>query len=464
MDILNKALLEDIKSILIENINDNELAFKIDEFHAYEIAKVLLDLDPLLRKKLYKSLSMFKLTEVFEELSPKDAFLLLEEMNITTIINIFQNIETDDLVDIIEIIEDKDKQLTFLALIDPKKRKTIKAYLNFNDNLVGSIMNTNYVKINRDMTIATAIKKVVADAPNVEYIHNIYVVNDSNNLVGTISLKELINKGNEKASLVEDVMVSNLVYLYPTTDLEESIELMKNYDFQLLPVVSHDKQLIGIVSFDDIVEVLNEESQSDYANLAGLTDVRIEENETVFSSLKKRLPWLIILLFVNLITSSIITSYERELQTLTTLAVFMPLILNMAGNSSTQGLGVIIRMFATSQLKTKTSIIKHLFKEFLTGLINGVLVGIGLFILVMLFNLIRGDSFEQGLNMAFVISLSISIALIVATLAGSLVPLFINAIKIDPATASGPFITTINDIFSLLIYFGLATTFIASLS
>ncbi|MFO7969835.1 MAG: magnesium transporter [Candidatus Izemoplasmatales bacterium] len=464
MEDVNTALLNEIKSILINENKADVINQKLAKFHSYEIAKILLDLDPLLRTKLYKFLSILDLTEVFEELEPEDAFYLLEEMNVTIIINVFESMETDDLIDIIELIEDKDKRLNYLSLIEPKKRKTIKTYLNFDDDLVGSILNTNLVKISVNLTISEAIKKVVEAAPDVEYIHNIYVVDDDNHLLGTISLKELINKGNEKHMAVESIMVTNLVYLLPTTDLEEAIELMKNYDFQLLPVINNNNELIGIVSFDDIVEVLNEESQSDYANLAGLTDVNIEEDETVFSSLKKRLPWLVILLFVNLITSSIITNYEKELQALTTLAVFMPLILNMAGNSSTQGLGVIIRLFATNQLKTKKNILNHLFKEFLTGLINGLIIGVGLFILVILFNFIRGEVFLEGLNLAFVISLSISIALIVATLAGSLVPLIINALKIDPATASGPFITTINDILSLLIYFGLATAFITTLT
>ena len=385
-------------------------------------------------------------------------------MNVTTIINIFDLIETDDLVDIIENIEDKEKQVLYLSMISPKKRKVIHSFLHFDEDMVGSIMNNNFAKVNANMTVKKAIKAIVDIAPEVEYIHNIYVVDEKNHLVGTLSLKELINKGNEKTTLIRDIMVENLIYLYPTTEIEEAIEIMKNYDFQLCPVVNSDLLLIGIISFDDTLEAMNEESTADYASLAGLTDVDIKEDETVFSSLKKRLPWLMILLFVNLITSSIITGYEKELQTLTTLAIFMPLILNMAGNSSTQGLGVIIRLFAKNQLKQKRMIIKHLFKELLTGMINGLFVGVGLFLLVLLFNLIRGESFDTGLNFALVIGLSIQLALIVATLAGSLVPLLMNSLRIDPATASGPFITTINDILSLLIYFGLATALISGLS
>ena len=171
-----------------------------------------------------------------------------------------------------------------------------------------------------------------------------------------------------------------------------------------------------------------------------------------------------VLLFVNLITSSIIIGFEEQLKLLPTLAIFMPLILNMAGNSGTQSLGIMIRLFATNQLDSKKTVFKHLFNEFLTGLVNGLVIAIGLFVMVILLNLIKGQDFTTGLSFAFVTALSINIALIVATLAGALVPLFINSLKIDPAVASGPFITTINDILSLLIYFGLASILIASLA
>lgn len=456
--------IQDIIDILEKNDDFKYINEILDKYHHYEIAKVITDLDDDLLNKIYSSLNVLKLTDIFEELSPEDAFLLFEKMDLTTLINVLEHIETDDLVDIIEHIDDEEKQVIYLSMIPNKKRKIIKSYLHFDEDMVGSIMNNNFAKIYEDMTVKKAIKAVVDIAPSVDYIHNIYVVNKDNVLVGTLSLKELIHNGNDKSALIKDLMIEKMVYLNPVTNIEDAIELMKNYDFQLMPVVNSDHKLIGIISFDDTLEALNIESSSDYASLAGLTDVEISEDESVFSSLKKRLPWLVVLLFVNLITSSIISGYEAELQTLTTLAIFMPMILDMAGNSSTQGLGVIIRLFATNQLKTKKSIVKHLLKELLTGFINGLVIGIGLFLMVILINFIKGQAFSEGLNFAFVVALSIQLALFVATFTGSFVPLLINALKIDPATASGPFITTINDIISLLIYFSLATSLIAGLS
>jgi magnesium transporter len=464
-DLIKEFLPEnEILDLLVNTTNEEELKEQIDVYYDYELAKVFKDLDFDLRKKFYRVLSIRKLTEVFEELDPEDAFEILKDTSLEIIVNVFKEMETDDLVDIINAIEDKEDRITYLSLIDVNKRTIIKNLLDFNESLVGSIMNNDFISIPANFTIKNAIKRVVSLAPDIEFIHNVYITDEAGYLKGAMSLKELISAGYDQTQLMEDLMSTNLIFVTPLTDVEDAIEIMKNYDFLLLPVVDKNQKLIGIVSFDDILEALNEESDEDYSSLAGLSDVVIDEKETVFSTVKKRLPWLVILLFVNLITSSIIIGFEDQLRLLPTLAIFMPLILNMAGNSGTQSLGIVIRLFATNQLDKRKAILKHITNEFFTGLINGLVIGVGLFLLVIIFNVVQGQDFTTGLNFAFVVALSINIALIVATLAGTLVPLLINLFKIDPAVASGPFITTINDIFSLLIYFGLASLLILALA
>ena len=464
MEDFNREIIsEEIIQLLRLNENEKILKEKLDIYHDYELARVLILLEPDDRKELYKILPIKKLTEVFEELDPKEAFLILKDTSLEVIVSIFKEMETDDLVDIINTIEDKEDRITYLSLIEVHKRVVIKSLLDFEKGLVGAIMNNDFVAISKSFTVKQAIKKVVSLAPEVEFIHNVYITDEKGVLEGAMSLKELISSGYDQNQYIENLMSTNLIYVTPSTDVETAIEIMKNYDFLLLPVVDKYMKIIGIVSFDDILEALNEESDEDYSSLAGLSDVVIDEKETVFITIKKRLPWLIILLLINLITSSIIVGFQNELIILPTLAIFMPLILNMAGNSGTQSLGIIIRLFATNQLENRKSILKHLFNEFLTGLVNGLVISVGLFIIVIIFNLVKGQSFSTGINFAFVIALSINISLIVATLAGSIVPLIINILKIDPAVASGPFITTINDILSLLIYFGLASLLITSL-
>jgi len=304
---------------------------------------------------------------------------------------------------------------------------------------------------------------MVKMAADIEFINVLYVV-ENNKLVGAISLKEIMSAGNTPDRLISDLMTVNLITVNPETKNEEAIFLMKNYDFLLLPVVDDVFEIIGIVSFDDMFETMNYESDMDYSRLAGVTDVNIDENsENVVSSVKKRIPWLIILLFINLITSGIVTGFESILTAIPTLALFMPLILNMAGNTGTQSLGVIIQLFASNQLVEKKDIAKHLLREFITGIVNGIAIGALLFVLVLVIKLIDGTSFIDAASFAKVISISIAVSLSAATIAGAGIPLVMKMIKVDPAVASGPFITTVNDIISLLIYFSLATVMLAEI-
>lgn len=371
--------------------------------------------------------------------------------------------EIDDLVDVIQAISDRNENIKYIGLLDLQRRNQIKQLIEYDDTVVGSILNTNYVEITPNMTVKQAIKTMVKLAEDIEFINVLYVV-ENKKLVGAVSLKEIISAGNNPDRLISDIMTVNLITVNPDTKNEEAIFLMKNYDFLLLPVVDSEFNMIGIVSFDDMFETMNYESDMDYSRLAGVTDVNIDENtENVFSSVKKRIPWLIILLFINLITSGIVTGFESVLTAIPTLALFMPLILNMAGNTGTQSLGVIIQLFAYNQLTEKKDIVKHLFREFLTGIVNGVAIGALLFVLVVLLKIIDGVSFYDAISFAKVISISIAVSLAAATIAGAGIPLIMKIVKVDPAVASGPFITTVNDIISLMIYFGLASIMLTDL-
>jgi magnesium transporter len=222
--------------------------------------------------------------------------------------------------------------------------------------------------------------------------------------------------------------------------------------------------MLGVVSFDDMAEAIDDESENDYAQLAAVSDIDIaEEDENVLLTVKKRFPWLAILLFFDLITSSIVAKFEGVLTVLPTLALFMPLILNMAGNTGTQSLGVIIGLFAVNELDDRKKIGRHLLNELLVGLLNGFFIGLILFGMVLLFQRFGGSTWAESARFAMVISLAIGVALGASTMAGALVPLFIKWLRLDPAVASGPFITTIDDILSLLIYFALAVTMLGDL-
>ncbi len=452
----------DILNLFHSDINLEKKKELLDEFHDYDLSQTLLHLEPSDQQEFISLFSAKQLANIFSISDSHEMIPIILSISKRIIADVFNEMQPDDLVDIIRELE-SNLQTTYISLINPMMRPNIKELISFDDDVVGSFMNTSYVEIKKTDTIKEAIKKVVNQAPNVEYIVNLYVT-ELGYLEGVCSLKELISSGNNPTLTIAEIMATNIVASTPDTRNEEAIELMKNYDFLLLPIVDHDFKMLGIVSFDDMVEALNKESDADYSRLAGVTDIHIDEDhETILSTIKKRMPWLVILLFINLITSSIVSGYETILTQIPTLALFMPLILNMAGNTGTQSLGVIIRLFATNQLDNKRSVLKHLSKELFTGIINGIIIAIGLFAMVIILKLIDHQSIETILPFAFVIALSIAIALIVSSLAGAIVPLLMNLFKVDPAVASGPFITTINDIISLLIYFGLASIMLSQL-
>jgi len=459
---------EDLETLTLEIINlfKSDLSLeekkeKLDAFHDFELSLCLLELTQEERNQFFLLFDASSIASILSQLDEEEVIPIIKDMEISRVSKVFNEMQSDDLVDIIKEM-DKEDQTTYLSLINPHTRPNIKQLINFDETVVGSIMNTSYVEIKKTDTIKQAIRKVVDQAPDVEFISNIYVT-DLGYLEGAISLKELISSGNHPEMKIEEIMATNIIASTPETKNEEAIELMKNYDFLLLPIVDKNFKMLGIVSFDDMVEALNEESDADYSRLAGVTDIHVEEHETIFSTVKKRMPWLFVLLFINLITSSIVRGYSGVLTAIPMLALFMPLLSNMAGNSGTQSLGVIIRLFAKSQLETKTSVFKHLLKEFLTGLVNGIIIASFLFVMVIIMKMLDHQTFKEVLPFASVIALAISVALTVSTLAGALVPLIMKWLKIDPAVASGPFITTISDITTLVIYFGLASILLASL-
>lgn len=453
----------EILAILRSDLSAERKEEALDEFHDHELGEAFLAMNKDDRKRFALLLSPKLMASIIAELDPEDVIPLLKEMHISDAGKILNEMQGDDLVDVLQAFETRDERVTYLSLVTLEKRNSIKNMIDYNENLVGSIMNNNFVEIDRSATVKSAIKKLVQVAPQVEFINNLYVT-ENQTLVGVLSLKEIMSAGNQPDRPVDDLMTINLITVMPTTPKEDAIEIMKNYDFYLLPVVNEKKQMLGIISFDDMAEAIDKESETDYSQMAGVTDINIdEESENIVTTVKKRFPWLAILLFLDLISSSIVAGFEHVLTQIPLIALFMPLILNMAGNTGTQSLGVVITLFAVNELDEKKSVVLHLLKEILIGIINGIAIGLLLFGMVLLMQWIRGESISSGISFALVISLSIAISLVACTFVGALIPVLMRLVRIDPAVASGPFITTIADIVSLLLYFSLAILFLGLL-
>ncbi len=442
-----KKLDDKFKTILINAIQKNDIdAFREEflEVHPYEQAKFYVSQEQEVRQQISSYLSPSEMAELFHNLDSEDQESTLEEMEPAYVANMLAEMYADDAVDVLNELE-KDQVVSYLTIMDDEAAQEIKDLLHYEEKTAGSIMTTEFVAILANQTIKNAMKILKSEAPDAETIYYIYVVEDEERLVGVISLRDLIIADDNK--LISEVMNDRVVSVSVSEDQENVARMMKDYDFLAVPVLDFQRHLLGIITVDDILDVLVEEASEDYSKLAGVPDV--EGNDySAFSAARKRLPWLIILLFLGMFTASLIGRFEETLNQVSILAVFIPLIAGMAGNTGTQALAVAVRGIALGESDHKSKI-QMLKKEIGTGLIIGLVCGILVMIVV--------DVWKHSLVLGILVGVSIFTTLTISTMAGALIPLVMHKFKIDPAVASGPFITTLNDIISILIYFGLAT-------
>lgn len=423
------------------------------ELHPYDQANIFVNLPKETRLQIYTYLSPDEMAEVIEHFELDDVGEIITEMNPRFAAQIFDELSTDDAVDIMNTLE-RNQIASYLTLMNREEAREIKNLLHYEERTAGSIMTTEYVVVNQNMTIRQAMLHLREKAPDAETIYYVFVTDNEKRLVGVISLRDLIIA--EDDWVVSDVMSERVVYASAGDDQESIAKLMRDYDFLALPVVDFKKHLLGIITVDDILDVMDEEASDDYSKLAAVTDMDRNDLSAVDAA-KKRLPWLIILLFLGMITASLIGQFEDTISQVALLAVFIPLIAGMAGNTGTQALAVTVRGIATGDVMSE-GVLKRLMRETLTGLITGIVCGATIIFVVVVW---------QGIDQLFlgiVVGVSIMVSLIVATIAGAFLPLLMHKIKIDPAVASGPFITTINDIISVIIYFGMATMFMEYLT
>ncbi|WP_163537058.1 magnesium transporter [Gracilibacillus sp. YIM 98692] len=438
-------LWENIQKALVNKQIDQ---FRADflEIHPYDQAKIFEEQEEDIRFLIYSYLSPEEMAEVIEHVERDTVADILIEMVPAYAAKILEEMSTDDAVDLLNEL-DKNKVASFLTIMDKEASEEIKELLHYEEKTAGSIMTTEYVVIQLEMTVKEAMRHLRQEAPDAETIYYIYVVDSSKKLAGVISLRDLIIA--EGGWLIQDIMHERVVSVPVGEGQEEIAQMMRDYDFLALPVIDFKGHLLGIITVDDIMDVMDEEASDDYSKLAGISDVE-RFGDTAFSSAKKRLPWLIALLFLGMITANIIGRFEETLEQVAILAIFIPLIAGMAGNTGTQALAVAVRSISTGEMD-KIGRARVIWQEARTGVITGTCCGVVITIVVAFV--------YSDIYLGILVGISIMCTLMVATIAGAIVPLVMHRLKIDPAVASGPFITTLNDIISILIYFGLATAF-----
>lgn len=429
---------------LIEQKNDEALNVELVDLHHADIAEILDDLDFEEAIYIIRLLDSEKTSEILLELEEGLREKILNQLSPKEIAEELDEMDTDDAADIIAELSPSIKQEVISELEDVEHAKDIVDLLRYDEDEAGGLMAKELVKVNENWNVLTCMKEMRIQAANVTRVHSIYVVDDENRLKGRLSLKDLLTTSPK--THIKDVYIKKVDYVKVTTPNVDVARIMQKYDLEAIPVVDEMVRLVGRITIDDVIDVIKEESDKDYQLAAGISQ-DVEANDSILELTKARLPWLVLALFGGFISVKMLGLFEGAMLEHGKLFFFTPLIAAMAGNVGVQSSAIIVQGLANNTISG--SIIQRLLKELSLSLLNGVILASILFL---------GSHFL--LNVEFIIGIIVTIALIsviiIASLIGTFIPLLLHQFKIDPALATGPFITTSNDICGILIYFSIA--------
>jgi magnesium transporter len=439
---LTEALIEKVE-ILIELKNDKELRKLLSEFHYADIAEILdeLDLDDAIY--VIKLLDSETTSDILMELDEDNREKVLRNLSAKEIAEEIEELDTDDAADIIAELPENRRREVISNIEDEEHKAEIRELLAYDEDTAGGLMAKELVKVYETWTVAGCLRRIRGQAENVTRVHSIYVVNKQEKLIGRLSLKDLITAKSDQK--IADIYISNVDYVNVNDDAEDVAKVMQKYDLEAIPVVDDNQVLLGRITIDDIVDVIREEADKDYQLAAGISQ-DVEADDTILQLTKARLPWLFLGLIGGVGAFLIMEGFQHTFSKYAILFFFTPLIAAMAGNVGVQSSAIIVQGLANDEIKG--SINSRLLKEMLLATLNGLILAVFLFLFVWA---TKGDLYT-----ALAISVSLVAVIIVAGLIGTFVPLFLNKRGIDPAIATGPFITTSNDIFGILIYFLIA--------
>ena len=441
--------ISELLDIFRSGLSKEELLSRLSDYHENDIADAWILLTPEERKKIYPLLGAEYAAEIFSYIEDADEYL--KELGLQSAIKVINEMDPDDAADILEDL-DEPIQEKLVSMLDDENEEDVRMILSYEDDEIGSYMTTNYIKIKKGLTVRQAMHELVRQAGDNDNISTIYVVDDDGRFYGAIDLKDLIIA--REGTDLEDLISTNYPYLTDHEKVSDCLERIKDYAEDSLPVLDADRKMLGIITSQDVVEAVDTEMSEDYARLGGLT-VEEDLEEKPLDSVKKRLPWLIILLFLGMGVSSVVGTFETVVAILPIAICFQSLILDMAGNVGTQSLAVTIRVLMDENLPAKDRL-KLVIKETRVGFLNGLVLGVLAFVFVGLYlatfkNTAAADAFRISACVGF----SLMVAMVISSLVGTLIPMLFNKIHIDPAVASGPLITTVNDLVAVIAYYGL---------
>ena len=439
---ITSELLANITSS-IEVSNDKAIVALFEEMHYADIAEILEELSFDDVVYIIKLLDSEKTSAVLMELDEDIREKTLQNLSAKEIAEEVEELDSDDAADIIGELSQERQEAVLSKIEDEEHVKEIEELLAYDEDSAGGLMAKELVKVNENWTVLKCVREMRAQAEEVTRVHSIYVVDDNDKLKGRLSLKDLLITSTKTA--ISEVYIPKVDFVNVHDNLDEVSNKMRKYDLEAIPVIDNNGVLLGRITIDDIVDVIKEEADKDYQLAAGLTQ-DVEADDSILQLTKARLPWLFLGLLGGVGAFLIMVMFENTFDENAVLFFFTPLIAAMAGNVGVQSSAIIVQGLANDDVKG--SINSRLIKEMLLAALNGVVLALFLFVFVWFY--------EGKINTALAISVSLVAVIIVAGLIGTFVPLFLNKRGIDPAIATGPFITTSNDIFGILIYFMIA--------
>jgi len=446
--LLDKDTLTHIQS-LVEKRLDKQLVRKLADVHYADIAEIAESLSVDDAIYLVKLLDSEKTADALAEVDEDFREKILTQLSAKEIAEEIEELDTDDAADLIAELPEERQEKVMSEISDSEHLKDIRELLTYEENTAGALMAKELVKVQEDLSILKCVNEMRAQAEYVTRVHSIYVVNDKNKLIGRLSLKDLLT-ANSKAK-VKDIYIPKVDFVEVDEDVEEVAKIMSKYDLEAIPVVNNKNELLGRITIDDIVDVIKEEADKDYQLAAGISN-DVEADDTIFELSKARLPWLFLGLLGGLGSVFILRDFEAIMtqSRVRSLFFYTPLIAAMAGNVGVQSSAIIVQGLANDVVKG--SLISRLIKEVGLSLINGFFLAV----VLVIFGWIMG----QELILSLTVAGSMMGVIIVAALIGTFVPIILNKRGIDPAIATGPFITTANDIFGIYLFFYIAKTFL----
>ncbi|WP_430399470.1 magnesium transporter [Flavobacterium sp.] len=440
---ISKEFIAQIEQLISEN-KEQELQNLLLDLHFADIAEIMDELDSHEASYIFNALDSEITAEILLELDEDVREKILKKLSPKEIAEELDELSTDDAADIIAELSQERKQQVISELEDVEHAKDIVDLLRYDEDSAGGLMAKELVKVNENWNVLTCVKEMRAQAENVTRVHSIYVVDDENRLKGRLSLKDLLTTSTKTP--ISDVYIPKVDYVKVDTENVEVARIMQKYDLEAIPVVDELGRLVGRITIDDIVDVIKEEADKDYQLAAGISQ-DVEADDSILELTKARLPWLVLALFGGFISVRVLGLYEPAMKVFPELFFFTPLIAAMAGNVGVQSSAIIVQGLANNALSG--SLFNRLLKELSLSLLNGCILAI---LLILGSHFLLNIDYMTGVTAA----LALLSVIITASLIGTFIPIVLDKYGVDPALATGPFITTSNDILGIIIFFSIA--------